>query len=290
MLYGVIHHFGSGPNSGHYTAHVKGADGRWTMMDDDIVTPCSGPPVNHKNAYVLFYIQTNKSQPTSSDGSEDVFRGLGGQKRARDEMESSNSRSGWKSSGLQIRTTPWDPFPITKKTRVEDTSRPKQGVAGPSRPAAVGVPSALSQSLVGYGDSDDIGDVGEVVNSTSNKPTSPTISSTKSAEENTAAEIIRAVTPPIRATPQPKSSPTLAARTFKQFSPTKPSSFYGTLKKDKRPGASPYGSLAGSGNLHAKKDSNAKELEKQLQMNMGFAQFSGGPKVKNRMKGKKSSP
>ena len=55
-LYGVISHAGSGPNSGHYYAHVKGANGKWYEMNDDCVTPQCGAPTSLKNAYILFYI------------------------------------------------------------------------------------------------------------------------------------------------------------------------------------------------------------------------------------------
>lgn len=55
-LYGVICHAGSGPNSGHYYAHVKGADGRWYEMNDESVSP-TRPPTGLKSAYMLFYIR-----------------------------------------------------------------------------------------------------------------------------------------------------------------------------------------------------------------------------------------
>ncbi|KIL00507.1 hypothetical protein PAXRUDRAFT_129636 [Paxillus rubicundulus Ve08.2h10] len=54
-LYGVICHAGGGPNSGHYFAHVKAANGRWFEMNDDMVSPHHGTPVGMKNAYMLFY-------------------------------------------------------------------------------------------------------------------------------------------------------------------------------------------------------------------------------------------
>lgn len=54
-LYGVICHAGGGPNSGHYFAHVKGADGRWYEMNDESVT-MTRAPTGLRNAYMLFYI------------------------------------------------------------------------------------------------------------------------------------------------------------------------------------------------------------------------------------------
>lgn len=56
-LYGVICHAGGGPNSGHYFAHVKAANGRWYEMNDDMVSPHHGAPVGMKNAYILFYLR-----------------------------------------------------------------------------------------------------------------------------------------------------------------------------------------------------------------------------------------
>lgn len=261
-------------------------------MDDDVVTP-SSPPVNLKSAYVLFYIQTDKPLPTTLADDDDVFSSFGGQKRTRDDMESTASRLGRKTAGVQVRTKTWDIFPASKKTRIEDTSRAKQGVAGPSRPTPVGVASSVGRPLVSYSNSDDIEDAGEVVSpSTSDKPASPTISPAKPNDETSPTKSTLATTSPSNLTVQTKSSPLAASKASKVFSPTRPSSFYGPLqKKDKRPGGNPYANLSGSGNLHAKRDSSSKEITSQLQANMGFVQFGGGAKVnvKGRMKGKRPS-
>lgn len=56
-LYGVICHAGSGPNSGHYYAHVKASNDSWYEMNDDSVMRHPGPPTNMKNAYILFYMR-----------------------------------------------------------------------------------------------------------------------------------------------------------------------------------------------------------------------------------------
>ncbi|KAJ6628937.1 hypothetical protein B0H10DRAFT_2209362 [Mycena sp. CBHHK59/15] len=56
-LYGVICHAGGGPNSGHYFAYVKSRDGKWCEMNDESVTAGVRTPVNHKNAYILFYLR-----------------------------------------------------------------------------------------------------------------------------------------------------------------------------------------------------------------------------------------
>jgi ubiquitin carboxyl-terminal hydrolase 36/42 len=56
-MYGVVSHAGSGPNSGHYYAHVKAADGRWYNMNDDMVSPVPKAPTALKSAYMLFYVR-----------------------------------------------------------------------------------------------------------------------------------------------------------------------------------------------------------------------------------------
>jgi ubiquitin carboxyl-terminal hydrolase 36/42 len=56
-LYGVICHAGGGPNSGHYYATVKGANGMWYEMNDDSVSQHRNTPGPLKNAYILFYIR-----------------------------------------------------------------------------------------------------------------------------------------------------------------------------------------------------------------------------------------
>jgi len=57
LLYGVISHAGSGPNSGHYYAHVKAPNDHWYEMNDDSVTRYHTPPTSMKNAYILFYMR-----------------------------------------------------------------------------------------------------------------------------------------------------------------------------------------------------------------------------------------
>ncbi|KAG8744561.1 hypothetical protein FRC10_009897 [Ceratobasidium sp. 414] len=271
VLYGVIQHLGSGPNSGHYTAHVKGADGRWTMMDDELVTSCSNPPVNHKNAYVLFYIQTDKASPTPTSIASDVFS----IKRTRDDMEANGSNK-----PKQTRTIPWDMFSSpNKKARVEGTRAGKEGVAGPSRPTPVGVASSsAAKPLVGYPD-DEIEDAGEVVPPAATKSTSPTVSPEKST--------IAPTTPSKAPSSAPRKTPSMPTLDPLAFAPINtapsngipPSSFYGSNKKEKDKRAmNPYAMLSGPGNLHTK-----EQLEIKTQM--GFTNF-GGSKVKNRMKGK----
>lgn len=59
-LYAAVHHYGSGPNSGHYVASVKAPCGKWTRMDDSHVSQMGRVgPVNDQSAYILFYLREN---------------------------------------------------------------------------------------------------------------------------------------------------------------------------------------------------------------------------------------
>lgn len=55
-LFAVVHHFGSGPNVGHYVASVRAPDGQWLRMDDASVSRMSCP-VDDPSAYLLFYLR-----------------------------------------------------------------------------------------------------------------------------------------------------------------------------------------------------------------------------------------
>lgn len=57
-LYAVVHHYGSGPNSGHYVASVRSPSGKWTRMDDSHVSEMGrSGPTNDQSAYILFYLK-----------------------------------------------------------------------------------------------------------------------------------------------------------------------------------------------------------------------------------------
>ncbi|KAN0060957.1 hypothetical protein ACQY0O_006691 [Thecaphora frezii] len=57
-LYAVVHHYGSGPNSGHYVASVRSPSGKWTHMDDSHVSEMNRQgPVGDSSAYILFYLR-----------------------------------------------------------------------------------------------------------------------------------------------------------------------------------------------------------------------------------------
>lgn len=59
-LYAVVHHYGSGPHSGHYVAQVKSPSQGWTEMNDEMVRTCERPGMQSKSAYILFYVRDAK--------------------------------------------------------------------------------------------------------------------------------------------------------------------------------------------------------------------------------------
>jgi hypothetical protein len=63
-LYGIILHAGGTPNSGHYYAYAQNTSDQWTKINDDEISEArNGPPYDHKNAYMLFYMR----EPSSLD-------------------------------------------------------------------------------------------------------------------------------------------------------------------------------------------------------------------------------
>jgi ubiquitin C-terminal hydrolase len=54
-LNGVIVHYGSAPNEGHYAAYVNGSNGMWHFIDDAIVEQVEFSQVQASKAYMLFY-------------------------------------------------------------------------------------------------------------------------------------------------------------------------------------------------------------------------------------------
>ena len=53
-LYGICNHIG-GPNGGHYTAHVKNANGQWYLFNDTHVKPIDPLSVVSASSYCLFF-------------------------------------------------------------------------------------------------------------------------------------------------------------------------------------------------------------------------------------------
>lgn len=133
VLYGVISHAGGGPNSGHYYAHVKGANGTWYEANDESVTPVSSSSVvGRKNAYILFYV------------------------RAQGDMLSATLKS---SVSKRKEASPVGPATTVAATTAESSLASKVFI-GPARLPSV----AVQKSLVpAYTESDDSEDKGEPV-------------------------------------------------------------------------------------------------------------------------------
>ena len=72
-LYAVVHHIGDTPQGGHYYAHVK-KDGRWRVIDDNVVRFRSfeavNSDVNRRSAYVFAY----RRMDLEDQFHEDIFR------------------------------------------------------------------------------------------------------------------------------------------------------------------------------------------------------------------------
>lgn len=51
-LMGIISHIGRNTDHGHYVCHLRGADGRWVLFNDDKVGRCKTPPLEHGFMYL----------------------------------------------------------------------------------------------------------------------------------------------------------------------------------------------------------------------------------------------
>ncbi|KAI0722755.1 cysteine proteinase [Earliella scabrosa] len=174
-LYGVISHAGGGPNSGHYYAHVKAANGQWFEMNDDSVMRHGSAPTSMKNAYILFYIR-EKGQaleaalnaPTSTPSRPPGKTGLVANMKKRKIIESddegdrpSPAKTPKRFIGPLLPTvSPQTPAKDTPKTDPQAEALKKKIAAATSSPAK----GALLE-LAEYKDDDDDedDDVGEKV-------------------------------------------------------------------------------------------------------------------------------
>ncbi|KAG9006609.1 hypothetical protein FRB94_000535 [Tulasnella sp. JGI-2019a] len=95
-LYGIISHSGGGPHSGHYVAHVKGPNGYWHEMNDEIQTPLRSQqaPLRMSQAYVLFYLQDPNTRLDAAvggaNGSVGGISDRGTMKKRKNRVESEN--------------------------------------------------------------------------------------------------------------------------------------------------------------------------------------------------------
>ena len=263
-LYGVICHAGSGPNSGHYYAHVKGADGFWYEMNDESVARLRAAPVGLKSAYILFYLRdkgqslqavVNSTHLPHVNGvtTNGMTNGLSKKRKivtsdGEDEEDKGESASasksfigptlppGLKANGLSSTVNSPSqrvertlnqihPQTISLKKKIEDVEKEK--TKAKSNSLALRKDSAALAALAAYSDDDE--DTGEVVDRSQAPPilSSPT-SEVQSHVNGDANDSAMALTSPERPPPTtpltPESSPD---------STIPPESFYGRGKTKK---------------------------------------------------------
>ncbi|KAI0053675.1 cysteine proteinase [Auriscalpium vulgare] len=240
-LYGVISHAGGGPNSGHYYAHVKRADGQWLEMNDESVSR-SGIPVNLKNAYILFYMREKGQalEAAMAAGKPGPHippappRSVVAAMKKRKVLDSDEEEEVAKKAQSRrpfigpilppeaipkpaIATPQRDPQADVLKKRIE---------AAKSKPLPA-KPSTALASLAQYDDDDDDDDLGEkVTTATLTNPSSPA----PTQESQTAT------TPPTSQPLPPASSPPASSPVA-----IPPSRFYGTNTENAKKRKSPDG-------------------------------------------------
>jgi len=184
-LYGVISHAGSGPNSGHYYAHVKASNGHWYEMNDDSVTRHPGSPTKMKYAYILFYIRDRgqalqaavtpgpERQPASPNGIKNKLR-----KRRISDTDTNSDASEKRNqpfigpllpSSAMSKPTP-STTPSISPARDPQADLLKRKIDAVAKPAPLRPSNALL-SLSQYADEDDdTEDIGEKVDTSSPAP------------------------------------------------------------------------------------------------------------------------
>lgn len=180
-LYGVISHAGSGPNSGHYYAHVKASNDHWYEMNDDSVTRHHTSPTSMKNAYILFYMRergqalqaavtsgSQRSPPVSPHGVKNKLK----KKRIPDTVVSAGENRNQPFIG-PILPSPTIPKPVPSRLPARDPQADllKRRIEAASKPPQP-KPSKALLSLSQYADEDDddFEDIGERVETSSPKP------------------------------------------------------------------------------------------------------------------------
>ncbi|KAI1796180.1 cysteine proteinase [Ganoderma leucocontextum] len=232
-LYGVICHAGGGPNSGHYYAHVKSANGVWHEMNDESVLRQSGPPTGLKNAYVLFYmlekgqtLEAALTAPSATPGRPPSATSKVAQMKKRKAPDS--EPEGERPSPAKTPKPFIGPL-LPSQTASPQTPTKTESIADPQaevlkkKIAAVkpqnGSNALLSLAAYGDDEDDDDDDVGEKVSEKGkeNEQETPTESST-----------VKSSSAPSRATTPPSSNP-IAGSSDTSFATAgiPPSSFYG---------------------------------------------------------------
>ncbi|EIW61672.1 cysteine proteinase [Trametes versicolor FP-101664 SS1] len=229
-LYAVISHAGSGPNSGHYYAHVKGGNGTWYEMNDESVMRQSSAPTNMRSAYMLFYIRekgqaleaaVNGKAATATPATPPPVppkTGLVANMKKRKIVESEDEDDKPKAAktprrfiGPRLPTPPpQTPAKEPRKATDPQAESLKKKIAAADSQKAKGALQSLGQ----YGDDEDEDDVGEKVPSKDEKDDYKPAPASSSASAQAIADSTSA--PPL---------PPTAASSEK---PIPPASFYGT--------------------------------------------------------------
>ncbi|KAN0126717.1 hypothetical protein V8E52_000357 [Russula decolorans] len=179
-LYGVISHAGSGPNSGHYYAHVKASNDHWYEMNDDSVTRHHMPPTSMKNAYILFYMRergqalqaavasgSQRPPPVSPHGVKNKLK----KKRIPDTVVVAGENRNKPFIGPLL-PSPTIPKPVPSRLPARDPQADllRRKIEAASKPAQP-KPSNALLSLSQYADEDDdFEDIGERVETPSPRP------------------------------------------------------------------------------------------------------------------------
>ncbi|KAH0839829.1 cysteine proteinase [Lanmaoa asiatica] len=241
-LYGVICHAGGGPNSGHYFAHVKAANGRWYEMNDDMVSPHRSTPVGMKNAYILFYMRDRGqalegtiSRPSQVVGAKNSI--IGGMKK-RKNVDLDEEDIGVKADHPFIGPLLPSPLPNNVGDNQPTTTTPAsdpQAVNLKKKIAAITTrPSAALTSLSQYDEDDSLDSSSESIKPESKATTSlesspPPPPSTDSPQSPSSSDHTS-----IAPIPAP-SSDTLRSNEID------PSSFYAPHTKNEKKRKSPFG-------------------------------------------------
>ncbi|KIJ69956.1 hypothetical protein HYDPIDRAFT_121181 [Hydnomerulius pinastri MD-312] len=242
-LYGIICHAGGGPNSGHYFAHVKAANGRWFEMNDDMVSAEHGTPTGMKNAYILFYIR-DKGQSLDaaisrpSPAANSVKNGVVAGMKKRKNVDLDEEDVGVKADRPFI--GPLLPSPIANgnKTDTPTTAKPDPQAASLKKKIAATTtkPSAALFSLSQYDDDDDSMD-----GSSGSKPTDPKAPTSLESSPLPPPETDSPHSPSSSDSKSVPQIPSQSATNTPHSNGIEPSSFYASSSKNDKKRKSPFG-------------------------------------------------